>query len=303
MDVLIAGGTGFIGTALSAHLVEAGHGVHVLARSPERLPPPPEGMAYAAWDGRREGEWIAALERCGAVINLAGAPIAGKRWTPEYRKALLESRIGPTKLLARAAAKAWKGGVWIQGSAVGYYGSGLDDAILDEGSPPGGDFLAQVCRQWEAAAAPVGEGGARLATVRLGVVLERNGGALPRMARPFDLFAGGPVGSGSQWISWIHRHDVLRAVAFILSNEKAQGPFNLTAPHPVTMAAFAGALSRALGRPSWLPVPSVALRLVFGEGADVLLKGQRVLPEKLQSLGFRFLHADLQEALRAIYGR
>jgi len=302
MDVLIAGGTGFIGTALSAHLVEAGHGVHVLARSPGRLPPPPGGAAYVAWDGRREGAWMSALERCGAVINLAGAPIAGKRWTAEYRKALLESRMGPTALLARAVEKTWKGGVWIQGSAVGYYGSGLDDAVLDEASPAGDDFLARVCVKWEAAAAPVKASGIRLATVRLGVVFERDGGALPRMARPFDLFAGGPVGSGGQWISWIHRLDALRAMAFLLSEEKAEGPFNLTAPNPVTMAAFAKALSRALGRASWLPVPSAALRLLFGEGADVLLKGQRVLPGRLLSLGFRFLHADLAEALRAIYG-
>lgn len=303
MEVLVAGGTGFIGTALAAHLVEAGHGVHVLARSPERLAPPPEGITYAPWDGRSEGEWISVLERCGAVVNLAGAPIAGKRWTPQVRKALLESRLGPTALLVRAAEKARKGGVWVQGSAVGWYGSGLDDAVLDEASPPGSDFLAGVCRRWEAAAAPVEAAGIRLATVRLGVVLEKDGGALPRMARPFDLFAGGPVGSGDQWISWIHRLDVLRALTFILSNETAAGAFNLTSPGPVTMAAFAKALSRALGRPSWLPVPSVALRLVFGEGADVLLKGQRVVPQKLLSLGFRFLHPDLEAALRAIYGR
>jgi uncharacterized protein (TIGR01777 family) len=232
---------------------------------------------------------------------LAGAGIADKRWTAARKAELKSSRVESTRSLVRAIESSTRRPpTFIQGSAIGYYGASLDDRPLDETSPGGRDFLAEMASAWEAETAPLPALGCRLAIVRTGIVLDAAGGALPQMALPFKLFGGGPMASGRQVISWIHRDDWLALVLWILNTSSAEGVFNATAPNPVTSRQFAAALGRALRRPSWLPVPAFALRLVVGELAeDGLIKGQRVVPARALAAGFRFAHPEIGEALRS----
>ncbi len=301
MRVLITGGTGFLGRALAQRLVEAGYEVFVLSRRPERAPLPP-GVRATRWDGRSSTGWGSLADGAIALINLAGESI-GQRWTEAAKRRIRESRLNAGRAVVEAVAAARaKPQVLLQASAVGYYGPRGEERLAEE-DPPGSDFLARLAVDWEASTQPVEAMGVRRVILRTGLVLERDGGALARLLLPFRLFVGGPLGDGRQGWSWIHRADWVEAVRFLMERPDAQGPYNLTAPQPVSNAEFSRTLGRVLGRPAWLPVPAFALRLVFGEGADFLLTGQFVLPRRLLEAGFTFRYPDLESALRAILGR
>jgi len=297
MTLLIAGGSGFLGTALAKAFRAAGHRVMILTRRPQR-----EGDVL--WSTKpTDTTWRHALERSDAVINLAGASIAGARWTDDRKREIRASRMEPTVSLVSAIAAATRPpAVFISGSAVGIYGVRGDEIITEE-TPAGGDFLASLCRDWETRAL---EASSRSRTVllRSGVVLAREGGALPQLALPFRLFAGGPVGTGQQYLSWISLTDWIGIVQWTLTRNHVSGPINLTAPAPVTNAEFASTIGRVLGRPSFVPTPAFAVRFALGELADALiLGGQRVVPTRATALGYEFKHETLEPALREIYGR
>ena len=304
MHVIIAGGTGLIGRALARSLVADGHPVTVLTRRPEaRSQGLPGEVQLVAWDGQTVGEWAQALEGADGVVNLAGAGLAEQRWTAERKRIIRESRIRAGEALAQAVEQASpRPEVFVQASAVGYYGP-CGDEIVTEEHPPGTDFLAQLCVEWEASSARVEALGLRRPILRTGVVLSREGGALPRMVLPVRLFVGGPLGSGRQYFPWIHIADEVRAIRFLLEQEGASGPYNLTAPNPVTNREFIRLLGRVLGRPTVLPVPALALRLLFGEMATVLLDGQRAVPQRLLEAGFAFRFTQAEEALRDLLGK
>jgi uncharacterized protein len=293
--IIVAGGTGLLGTALVGALQDDRHMVVVLTRRPTRDNEVRWSPQYA------EGRWTSALDNAHAVINLAGASIAGGRWTTARKAAIRDSRIQATGALVNAiAALGQPPPIFISSSAVGYYGSRGDEPVT-ETTAPGSDFLAHVCRDWEAAASQLSPA-ARVVLLRSGVVLARHGGALPQMALPFKLFAGGPAGSGRQFMSWIHLHDWVATVKWALASQHIAGPLNVTAPEPVTNEDFSRSLGRVLGRPAWLKAPSFALRLMLGEMADALiLGGQRVLPAVAQQHGFAFQYPTLESALRQIY--
>jgi uncharacterized protein (TIGR01777 family) len=290
MRVLVTGGTGFIGRALEAALLERRDDVAVVSRraSPRRVP----------WEDV-QGE----VERADAIVHLAGEPVAAGRWTPERLEAIRSSRIDTTARLARAIATAGRRPrVFVSGSAVGFYGTRTDDGWLDESSPAGDDELARICVAWEGAATPAAAV-TRVVHPRIGIVLGRGGGALASMTTPFKWFVGGALGTGKQWMSWIHLRDAVRALLFAIDTDGLSGPFNVTAPDPVSMDAFAGALGRALHRPAAMRVPSLALRAALGNGlAQVLLTGQRVAPRKLLDAGFSFEFSSLEPALAQIFG-
>ncbi len=299
MHIIITGGTGLIGQALTKSLLADGHRVTILTRSPEKPRPQLDGATLVRWDGRTADGWGHLADGAGAIVNLAGAGVAEKRWTAARKSLIHDSRLHAGQAVMTAiSATAQKPPVLIQSSAVGYYGENTDDTPLTETAPPDSDFLAQVCVEWEAATAVAESLGVRRAVIRTGVVLATEGGALPRMALPFRFFVGGCIGSGKQWIPWIHIADEIAAIRFLLENDSARGAFNLTAPNPVTNTEFSRELARALHRPALFPVPPVALKLAFGELASVLLGGQRAVPAKLQSLGFKFQFPDIAAALQ-----
>ncbi|WP_022663144.1 TIGR01777 family oxidoreductase [Paucidesulfovibrio longus] len=299
MLVIILGGTGFIGRALCAELLGAGHEVAVVSRSPAKVRSV-LGEGVRALEGGGPGSWAGLLGPETAVVNLAGENIAA-RWTPERMRRILESRVRSGEAVAAAVAEAKERratapALVVQGSAVGFYGPQPGDLVLDEESPSGGGFLAEVCRKWEAASRPVEELGVPRAVVRTGVVLGP-GGALAKMVPPFRFFLGGPVGSGRQVLSWIHLADEVGAIRYLIEN-RLGGVFNLTSPQPATSREFARALGRALRRPALLPVPGFALRLLYGRMADeALLSGQRALPSALLRAGYEFRRPQLDAAL------
>lgn len=308
MKIVIAGGTGFLGSPLAEVYAEEGHEVRVLTRglapgesrhdSGTGVP----GVTRLGWLPNGEsGPWAEALHGADAVINLAGESIADGRWTPPRKAALRDSRILATRSLVAAvtAAKATPR-VFVSGSAVGYYGA-RGDQPLTEASPPGDDFLASLCVDWEQEARRAAPSGTRLALLRTGIVIERSGGALAKMLTPFKLFAGGPMGSGRQYMSWIHRLDWLELVRWIVETPDVSGPINATAPHPVTNRHFSRALGRALHRPALVPVPGFALKIALGEMADSLVTGQRVIPERAKTLGFHFRYPEIEQAFRGIF--
>ncbi len=299
MRVVIAGGSGLIGSALSSVLVAEGHQVRVLSRNPERVGGLPEAVQIAQWDGESTDALGPLLDGVDAVVQLAGAGIGDSRWSEERKRLIRESRVRSSRAVAEALSVPGAPRILVQGSAVGYYGARGDEK-LDESAAPGDDFLARTCVAWEAASASVEAVGVRRATARTGLVLARDGGALPRMALPFKLFAGGPAGRGSQWLPWIHIDDEVAALRFLLEND-ASGPFNLTAPNPVTNRVFSRALGSALRRPSFVPAPAFALRLALGEMSTLVLDGQRAVPERLSELGFSFRFSEAEAALRDLY--
>ncbi len=302
MRIVLAGGSGFLGRALTRHLVTHGHEVVVLSR---RAAGGPTGrrVNVVTWhpDGSAQpGAWAGAIDGADAVVNLAGAGIAEGRWSRARKAVLRSSRVNSTRSLVAAVRQAsMKPAVFVQGSAVGYYGNS-GDGVLDETSPPGSDFLAQMAVAWEAEAHPAASLGCRLTTLRTGIVLDRRGGALKKLVPPFLFFVGGPIASGRQYWSWIHLADWVALVARALETPSASGVFNATAPAPVTNAEFSRALARALRRPSWLRVPAFALRLLVGELADHgLITGQRVVPTRALAEGFTFAYPRIDEAMRA----
>ncbi len=302
MEVFITGGSGFIGHALSQGLTEQGHGVTVLSRSAQGAGRLPVGVGTCLGDPTRPGAWQEEAARHQAFINLAGASIF-ERWNEPYKRLMLDSRVLSTRHLVEAIAKrpAGQPAVLISASAVGYYGFHGDEE-LDETAPPGDDFLAQVCRQWEEEARKAEEASARVVRARFGIVLGARGGALAKMLPLFRLGLGGPLGGGGQWFSWVHQHDMVQAVLFCLADQSLNGPVNCTAPQPVSNRELSRALGRALGRPAWLPAPSLAVRLALGEFASVVLRGQRVVPRVLGAQGFRFAFPTIDEALAGLPG-
>jgi uncharacterized protein (TIGR01777 family) len=276
MRIAVTGAGGFIGGALVRCLSQDGHSAVAVARG---VPDP------------------AVLEGADAIVHLAGEPVA-QRWTAAAKQRIRASRVGGALRLVEALASLSNPpATLVSASAIGYYGS-RGDEVLTESSPPGSDFLASVCAEWEDAAARAAQSGIRVVTVRIGMVLGPRGGALAKMLLPFRLGLGGRLGSGRQWMSWIHLDDLVALIRFALGEGSLTGPVNATAPEPVTNAEFTRELGRALGRPAVLPVPAFALRLLYGEMAEVLLSSQRVLPAAAQAAGFSFRHARLAPALR-----
>jgi uncharacterized protein len=301
MNLVVTGGTGFIGRALCVSLSRSGHRVTVLARN-GRAASELFGtlVTTVEWNGNDPGVWEESLEGTDAVINLAGAPIADARWTGARKQLLTDSRVHLTRRLVEAISqRSSKPRILISASGIGYYGAS-DDRLLTEAAPRGQGFLADLSLAWEYEARRAESFGTRVVLLRTGMVLERDGGALPKMLLPFRLYLGGPVMPGTQWVSWIHRRDHLGLIEWALTTPSISGPINAVAPEPERMQAFCATLGRVLKRPSWLPVPGTALSLALGELSTLMTTGQRVSPEKALANGYVFHHRALEEALQTI---
>ncbi|MBU2547348.1 MAG: TIGR01777 family oxidoreductase [Proteobacteria bacterium] len=296
MKVFLTGASGFVGRGLARFLTGQGHQVLLLTRSAGNRPDPGPGSSWVEGDPTRPGPWQDAAAEAEAAVNLAGESIF-TRWTPEIKDRILESRVRATRNLVDALTSRGRATVLLSASAVGYYGF-RGDEDLDESGTPGRDFLAEVTRQWEAEALGAEARGVRTAVMRFGIVLSADGGALGRMLPLFRVGLGGRLGSGRQWFSWIHRHDLVRAVQFVFERPEAKGAYNFTAPHPITNREFTRALARVIGRPAILPAPGFAVRLALGEFGSVLLEGQKVVPRKLLDLGFDFEFPEIEPALK-----
>ena len=295
MRLLLTGGTGFIGAPLCQALAQHDHELLVLTREPKARSPQ-QHIRYLSWHA---DEWQRAITDVDGVINLAGAPLAAKRWSSQQKRLILDSRVQTTSTLVSAmAAQPKRPSVVVSVSAIGYYGP-RGDELLTELAPLGRGFLAEVCQAWEHEAQRAEALGVRVVRLRMGLVLGPGGGALAKMVPPFRAFIGGPLGHGRQWISWVHRDDVIGLIEWALTHPNVSGALNATAPNPVTMQGLCRELGRALHRPSWAPVPAVVLRLLLGEMADLLLTGQRVLPQVAQQQGYRFHFPELGPALQA----
>ena len=302
MNILISGGSGLIGKALTTELLKKGHQVNILTRYPQKAKNLPEKARLVQWDAQSIENWAETIEETDVVINLAGENLAGegffpKRWTPDRKEMILQSRLKAGKALTEAIHQAEnKPAVFIQSSGIGIYGTS-ESKTFSENSPVGENFMAQMAVKWEDSTREVENFGVRRVIIRSGVVLSRQGGAFTRFLLPYRLFAGGTFGSGRQILSWIHIQDEIDAIIFLLENENLQGIFNLTAPEPHSYKVFGKTLGQVLKRPSWLPVPGFALRWMFGEVASVILEGQRVIPSKLIDSGFQFSYPKLRPAL------
>ena len=296
--VVITGGTGLIGKALSAELAN-NYEVVVLSRNPKKhAKQMPAGVQLVQWDAVSADGWAEHADGAHAMINLAGAGIADARWTPARKGLIISSRVNAGKAVVQAIKQAEnKPHVLLQASAVGYYGN-REAEVLDETSMPGTDFMASVVTQWEASTDEVDALGVRRAIMRIGVVLSNDGGALPKLVMPFELFAGGGLGSGEQWMSWIHEYDLLQSIRMLMEDGSANGAYNLTAPAPIENITMARKIGTVLGKPSLLSAPAIALKLLMGEMSAVVLDGQRVLPKRLVQQGYRFRYADAETALR-----
>lgn len=303
MRVLITGGTGLIGSELTNNLCADGHDVIILSRSGTSDTFLPSRAQLVKWDGRTAEGWGRLVNEVDAIVNLAGESISGAnpvsgRWTAARKRRIVDSRVQAGQAIVQALKGATKRPqVLVQASAVGYYGPHGDEPVTED-TAPGNDFLADVCKQWEASVAGVEALGVRLAVVRTGVVLSSGGGALPFMALPFRYFVGGPLGSGKQYVPWIHEEDQINAIRFLLEHQSMRGAYNVCAPKPVTNADFSKAIGRALRRPSYMPAPEFAIRLVLGEFATLIVDGQRQIPRRLQQSGFRFKYEDADSALK-----
>ena len=293
MKIAITGSGGLVGTALKKYFSARGDDVWPLMRSAASE----REIFWNPAKGQIEREKLEGLD---AVIHLAGANIAGRRWSAAYKKTILASRVQPTRLLCEAlAGLTQKPKVLLSASAVGYYGAHNPAEGVLEGTPAGNDFLAGVCRDWEEAATPATGAGIRTVAMRFGVVLSVKGGALKKMLPAFQLGLGGPLGSGKQMMSWVALAEIPKVAEFLLANESMSGPVNVVAPAPVTNACFTQALGKALKRPAFLPVPAFAVKLLFGEmGESLLLNGAAVLPGKLKEAGYSFRYPDIDAALR-----
>jgi uncharacterized protein len=306
MKVVLAGATGYIGRPLvRALLHESGHQVAVLTRDTSQGGGLAPGADAVQWDGRTaSGSWTAALEGADAIVNLSGANIGARRWTEERKGELLRSRQEPAAALAEAlgalpAERRPK--VLVGASGIDYYGDRGDEEVTEE-SPPGDSFLARLCVQWEAAHRDAEPLGLRVVLMRTGVVLGRDAEVVKRLALPFRFFAGGPIGGGKQWLSWIHLDDVVGLYRLAIENEAAQGPLNAVAPDTRRMKDVAAEVGRVLGRPSWAPAPAFALKMALGEQADLVLHGRRAVPRRALALGFEYKYPDLPGALAQALG-
>jgi len=302
MKIILSGVTGLIGKKLVAALLPD-HELVVVGRNSTRARSTLKSheITFVAWSDPVD-TLAAHFKDCDAVINLAGAGIADKPWTDARRQELISSRLDPVYHLACLLASAGeKPKVVIQASATGYYGQNKEDGITEE-HPNGEGFLAEITEMWEGAATEFNRITDRIVILRTGIVLDAEGGALPQMIKPFRFYAGGPIGNGQQWISWIHIEDVVRAILFLMHQPDSNGPYNLTSPEPVRQSFLARSIGHQLGKPSWLPAPAFALRLALGKNManELLLGGARVLPQKLMQAGFTFAHPEVSNALREI---
>lgn len=298
MKLVITGATGFVGSALCARLLQRGDNLTLLTRHAPRNGSTP-AKSWCHWTPGMDGEWETVCDGADGVINLAGEPIAAKRWTENQKRRIHSSRIDATRSIVDAIGRAKrKPAFLLNASAVGYYGPHGDEVITEE-AQAGTDFLASVCRDWEAEAQKVEPMGIRVVRLRTGVVLGSGGGALAKMALPFRFFVGGPLGSGNQWMSWIHLEDEIGLILHLMETTQAVGAVNATAPNPATMGDFCRTLGKVMHRPPWAPVPALALRLMLGEMADMLLTGQRVIPAAAEQLGYTFRYPNLYDALKA----
>ncbi len=296
MKTVITGGTGLIGNALAKSLIADGHQVIILSRDPKRKDAI-KGAEMVKWDGKTARDWVEAAEGAQAIVNLAGASI-DNRWTESYKKLIVDSRVNAGRAVVEGIkAMTQKPEVLIQASAVGYYGPRGDEKINEDGSA-GSDFLAEVCKQWEASTAEAESLGVRRVIIRTGIVLSTKGGAMARLLPIFKMFAGGPTGSGKQYMPWIHIGDEIEAIRFLMEHQNAHGVFNLASPNPVTNKEFTKAMGGAMNRPAFAPAPGLALKAMFGEMSTIILDGQRVVPEKLQNMGYTFRFIDPQAAVR-----
>ena len=296
MKILITGGTGFIGRTLCHRLLDSGHELIVLSRRPEQV----TKLCGESVTAVSDLEDLSAEESINAIINLSGEGIADRLWTKKRKQKLLDSRINITRqLISYVASGRRKPAVMISGSAVGYYGKN-GESEADETPDNPDDFAQQLCKQWEAAAEAVKQHGVRLCILRTGLVIGRDGGFVKRMLLPFKLGLGGRLGDGQQWMSWIHKEDLITIIETLLSTAELEGIFNATAPQPVTNAEFSACLAKNLHRPAIFPVPAVVLKLLLGEMSGLLLGGQKVLPERLVEQEFPFQYESLDSALKAI---
>ena len=300
MKVAITGASGFIGSYLADRLRNQHHHLVLLSRNPPRETHVTK-QDWVSWDPGTADGWEQSLDGVDGIFNLAGEPIAAKRWSDAQKERIRSSRVESTKALVHAIAKAKeKPKFLINASAVGYYGPRGDETITEDGGP-GNDFLSRVCVAWEEEARKAEAYGVRVVLVRTGIVLDQGKGALAKMVPPFKFFAGGPLGSGNQWMPWIHIEDQIGLLLFLLQNQNARGPFNATAPNPVTMAEFGKTLGDVLNRPSWATVPAGVLTLLVGEMAEMLLNGQRAVPQKALKLGYEFRYSTLMPALQSLH--
>ncbi len=297
MRIFVTGGTGFVGTRLLPALRAAGHEVVLLAREAESGAGVPEGVEVVRGDPMRPGPWWDPVARCDAAVNLAGTPVFS-RWDAAGKVAIRESRLATTRNLAARVPRG-RPFVLVSASGIGIYGD-RGEGELTESSPPGEDFLAGVARAWEEEARGARDRGARVCLARFGIILGPGGGALDEMARAARRFVGGALGSGRQWMAWVHLEDVVRGIGFLLERGGAEGPYNFCAPNPARQIEVARAVGRALRRPALAWAPAPALRLLLGECAQVVLSSQKALPARLQEAGFTFLHPELEPAVRQI---
>ncbi|MDM8526536.1 TIGR01777 family oxidoreductase [Desulfococcaceae bacterium HSG8] len=297
MKIFITGGAGFVGRHLSARLLDKGHQVTATGSRPNQNVIHHKNFFYIPADTTQKGKWQESLEDTDAVINLAGRTIFSL-WTKNYKKRIYDSRVLTTRNLTDALPEG-KDITLCTASAAGYYGDRGDD-ILTEKEPDGDDFLARVCRDWETEAFRAGEKGGRVAAMRFGVVLGKGGGAMKQMIPAFRLFAGGPLGDGTQWFPWIHIDDLVTAILFVLENREISGPFNFTAPRPTRNRDMAKTLGKILKRPAVMPAPGFMIRLVMGEFGTSILYSQRAIPDRLSDYGFDFKYPDIETAIRNI---
>ncbi len=304
MKIAITGATGFVGSRLVERLISQGHQLIVLSRSVQRaqkvFPSTTfKNLEIVGYMPTVSGDWQNVISGCDAVVNLAGEPIAEGRWTAERKQVILNSRkLGTQKIVEAIGNADPKPDVLVNASAIGYYGTS-QTATFDETSSPGNDFLAQVSTEWESEAQKVKNSGTRLVILRFGIVLGM-GGALSKMITPFKLFAGGPLGDGQQWFSWIHVDDVVNLILQALNDSQMQGVYNATTPKAVRMSQFCDIMGQVMNRPSWLPVPGFALEALLGEAATVVLQGQQVIPKRTLESGFKYQYPELQSALKEI---
>ena len=309
LRILVTGATGLIGRRLIPALLKRGDTVLPLSRKP--IPADsfgPGSIEPIVGDPALAGPWLDSISTCDAVVNLTGEPILGQRWNEDVLKKIRDSRVNATALIAGALAMNptradGSPKTFVSGSAVGYYGANTGSAERIETAPAGDDAMAKICVDWEAAAKPACDTGVRVVHPRTGIVLDPEGGALPSLVRPFKFFAGGRIGSGKQFVPWIHRDDMTELLIHLLDRPESSGPFNACGPNPATNSELAAALAKVLGRPNWLPAPRFAIRLLLGRVADTVAGGQRALPAKVLASGFAFRFTDLETALRDLLSR